>query len=225
MPTAQYLHLVDFHQVDLDKLKTQITDALENGQAFLAMLDDEPNAKDNQQALNDIIAFDHVNLALDRNWGLLSHLNSVVSRDEIRALHHELLPQISAYGTQVGQHVPLFSRYQQLAKDDSFFATLEPARQRAITLALQSFELSGVGLPSDKKLAFGKLSSELSTLSAKFSDNVLDATQSCFLPLTQAQLAGLPETALAMLADAGKDRKSTRLNSSHSRASRMPSSA
>lgn len=204
MPTAQYLHLVDFHQVDLDKLKTQITDALENGQAFLAMLEDEPNAKDNQQALNDIIAFDHVNLALDRNWGLLSHLNSVVSSDEIRALHHELLPQISAYGTQVGQHVPLFSRYQQLAKDDSFFATLEPARQRAITLALQSFELSGVGLPSDKKLAFGKLSSELSTLSAKFSDNVLDATQSYFLPLTQAQLAGLPETALAMLADAGK---------------------
>ena len=204
MPTAQYLHLVDFHQVDLDKLKTQITDALENGQAFLAMLDDEPNAKDNQQALNDIIAFDHVNLALDRNWGLLSHLNSVVSRDEIRALHHELLPQISAYGTQVGQHVPLFSRYQQLAKDDAFFTTLEPARQRAISLALQSFELSGVGLPDDKKLAFGKLSSELSTLSAKFSDNVLDATQSYFLPLTQAQLAGLPETALAMLADAGK---------------------
>ena len=204
MPTAQYLHLVDFHQVDLDKLKTQIMDALENGQAFLAMLEDEPSAKDNQQALNDIIAFDHVNLALDRNWGLLSHLNSVVSSDEIRALHHELLPQISAYGTQVGQHVPLFSRYQQLAKDDIFFTTLEPARQRAITLALQSFELSGVGLPSDKKLAFGKLSSELSTLSAKFSDNVLDATQSYFLPLTQAQLAGLPETALAILADAGK---------------------
>ena len=204
MPTAQYLHLVDFHQVDLDKLKTQIMDALENGQAFLAMLDDEPNAKDNQQALNDIIAFDHVNLALDRNWGLLSHLNSVVSRDEIRALHHELLPQISAYGTQVGQHVPLFSRYQQLAKDDIFFTTLEPARQRAISLALQSFELSGVGLPDDKKAEFGKLSSELSTLSAKFSDNVLDATQSYFLPLTQAQLAGLPETALAMLADAGK---------------------
>lgn len=209
MSTAQNLHLVDFKHIDLAKLETQITDALENGKAFLAMLDDEPMAKDNphalnDHALNDIVAFDHVNIALDRSWGLLSHLNSVVSSDEIRALHHTLLPQVSAYGTQVGQHVPLFGRYQQLAKDAEFFATLEPARQRAISLALQSFELSGVALPEDKKAEFGQLSSELSTLSAKFSDNVLDATQSYFLPLAQAQLSGLPETALAMLADAGK---------------------
>lgn len=207
------LHLVDFNQLPLERLNTAITDALANGQAFLSMLDDEAQQisyeqgsdkpPTSQQALNDIIAFDHVNLALDRSWGILSHLNSVVSDESIRELHHALLPQLSAYSTAVGQHAPLYRRYQQVVGDQPFFASLEPARQRSVTLALQSFELSGVGLPDAQKQQFAQLASELSTLSAKFSDNVLDATQSYFLPLTQAQLSGLPTSALAMLAEAG----------------------
>lgn len=202
--TADHLHLVNFHQINTATLNTQINDALANGHAYLDMLSEEPTAKDAQHALNDITAFDHVNLALDRSWGILSHLNSVVSTDEIRELHHELLPKLSDYTTAVGQHLPLFSRYQQVIDDKAFFESLEPARKRAIQLAVQSFELSGVALPDYKKAEFAKLASELSTLSAKFSDNVLDATQSYFLPLTEEQLAGLPDTALAMLKDAGE---------------------
>ena len=213
------LHLVEFNQLALERLKTAIDEALANGHAFLAMLDDEADLDNtagqansqvndaqlsSQQALNDIIAFDHVNLALDRSWGLLSHLNSVVSDEPIRALHHALLPALSAYGTAVGQHLPLYQRYQRVVSDESFFARLEPARQRSLTLALQSFELSGVGLAQAQKQQFATLASELSTLSAKFSDNVLDGTQSYFLPLSESQLAGLPESALAMLADAGR---------------------
>lgn len=152
------LHLVEFNQLALERLKTAIDEALANGHAFLTMLDDEARLDNkaaqadsqvndtklsSQQALNDIIAFDHVNLALDRSWGLLSHLNSVVSDEPIRELHHALLPALSAYGTAVGQHLPLYQRYQRVVSDQSFFERLEPARQRSLTLALQSFELSG----------------------------------------------------------------------------------
>ena len=66
-----------------------------------------------EQALDDIMQFDHINLALDRSWGVLSHLNSVMSNDDIRHVHHELLPMLSAYGTRVERHKPLFERYQQ----------------------------------------------------------------------------------------------------------------
>lgn len=166
------LHLVEFNQLALERLKTAIDEALANGHAFLTMLDDEAGQANNQvndaqlssqQALNDIIAFDHVNLALDRSWGLLSHLNSVVSDEPIRALHHALLPALSAYGTAVGQHLPLYQRYQCVVSDQSFFECLDPARQRSLTLALQSFELSGVGLAEAQKQQFATLASELST--------------------------------------------------------------
>lgn len=197
------LHLVDFNNLSLDEIKTQIENALTKGLEFLQKL--EINICENsEQALQDITDFEFVGLALDRFWGILSHLNSVVSNDEIRHLHHEILPKLSEYSTKVGQHQPLFSRYRQIVDDKAFFDNLPQARKRALRLALQGFELSGVALPDDKKAEFAKLSSELSLLSAKFSDNVLDATQSYFLPLTENQLQGLPTSALTMLQEVGE---------------------
>lgn len=216
---SENLRLVDFDNVAPDTLQNQIISAIDTANAFLdnisANTDSNNNASDfsAEQALSDIMTFDHINLALDRSWGILSHLNSVMSNDEIRHVHHELLPKLSAYGTRVGQHQPLFSRYQAIVNDTDFFATLEPARARAIELALRSFELSGVALPKAEQEKFAAIQSKLSTLSATFSDHILDATQAYALPLKPKQLAGLTESGLALLADAGEQYKARELAS------------
>ena len=205
------LRLVDFATATPSMLQSQVIDAIDNANAFLdAMTDTIDNST---SALEDVMTFDHINLALDRSWGILSHLNSVMSNDEIRHVHHELLPKLSAYGTRVGQHQPLFNRYQTIVNDTAFFATLEPARSRAIELALRSFELSGVALPKAEQEKFAAIQSKLSTLSATFSDHVLDATQAFALPLQDNQLAGLTESGLALLADAGEQYKARQLAS------------
>ncbi len=211
---APDLHLVDFAAANPSSLQQQVSAAIEQANAFLDEL--SGNTSDNninaEQALADIIAFDHINLALERSWGVLSHLNSVMSNDEIRHIHHELLPKLSAYGTRVGQHQPLFNRYQAIIDDKMFFAALEPARTRAIELAIQSFELSGVALPKAEQEKFAAIQSQLSTLSATFSDHILDATQAFALPLKKEQLVGLTESGLALLADAGEQYKKQQLD-------------
>lgn len=211
------LRLVDFADTAPIKLKQQINEAIDKASAYLDNLDKleldklETAAQDASieatSALADITEFDHINLALDRSWGILSHLNSVTSNDEIRTIHHELLPKLSAYGSRVGQNKPLFNRYQTIKNDDKLFAALEPARQRAIELALQRFELSGIALPTDQQRQFADIQSQLSTLSAKFSDNVLDATQAFALPLLNHQLSGITDSGLTMLAQAGEQYK------------------
>ncbi|WAI88984.1 Oligopeptidase A [Psychrobacter sp. SC65A.3] len=211
------LHLVDFADTAPSTLQQQVISAIDTANAFLDELTvctdskDTSTSIDAEQALIDIENFDHINLALDRSWGILSHLNSVMSNDEIRHVHHELLPKLSAYGTRVGQHQPLFSRYQAIVNDKAFFAALEPARARAIELALRSFELSGVALPKAEQDKFAAIQSKLSTLSATFSDHVLDATQAYALPLKTEQLAGLTESGLALIADAGEQYKTSQL--------------
>ena len=213
------LRLVDFATAAPSTLQSQVINAIDSANAFLDAMtdttDNDSNSADSSavQALKDVMTFDHINLALDRSWGILSHLNSVMSNDEIRHIHHELLPKLSAYGTRVGQHQPLFNRYQTIVNDTAFFATLEPARSRAIELALRSFELSGVALPKVEQERFAAIQSELSTLSATFSDHVLDATQAFALPLQEDQLAGLTESGLALLADAGEQYKASQLAS------------
>lgn len=194
------LKLVNFNQVSPEQIKAQVQQAIDAGNAFLDGLDSEiESPKQAQQALSDIIEFDHIGLGLDRSWGILSHLNSVMSNDAIREVHHEILPLLSAFGTRVGQNKPLYTRYQTIKNDSEFFASLEPARKRAIELAIQSFELSGVALDADKQSDYADIQSQLSTLSAKFSDNILDATQAYALPLKEIQLAGITESGLAML--------------------------
>ncbi|MGP5528494.1 M3 family metallopeptidase [Psychrobacter celer] len=210
------LHLVDFDNVSPATLQDQVRSAIDAANAFLdtmPALDFLPADRQisAEQALADVMSFDHINLALDRSWGILSHLNSVMSNDDIRQVHHELLPKLSAYGTRVGQHQPLFGRYQAIKNDTAFFAALEPARARAIELALRSFELSGVALPKEEQATFADIQSKLSTLSATFSDHILDATQAYALPLSQAQLAGLTDSGLALLADAGEQYKAREL--------------
>ncbi|MBP3946234.1 M3 family metallopeptidase [Psychrobacter sp. K31L] len=214
-PISPDLRLVDFANVSPSALQSQVISAIDDANAFLDAMTDhtDSNHSPAEQALSDVMNFDHINLALDRSWGILSHLNSVMSNDEIRHVHHELLPKLSAYGTRVGQHQPLFSRYQAIVNDKAFFTALEPARARAIELALRSFEMSGVALPKAEQEQFAATQSELSTLSATFSDNILDATQAYALPLKQAQLAGLTESGLALLADAGEQYKARELAS------------
>ncbi len=213
----QNLHLVDFEAVAPHDLQVKVDSAIAQGNKFLdnlaASISQGNDSISAEQALRDVIAFDHINLALNRSWGILSHLNSVMSNDEIRQVHHELLPKLSAYGTRVGQHQLLFSRYQTIVNDKPFFAALEPARARAIELALQSFELSGVALPKDKQDEFAEIQSKLSTLSATFSDHILDATQAFALPLQKEQLAGLTESGLVLLADACEQYKTRELAS------------
>ncbi|MDN5802814.1 MAG: M3 family metallopeptidase [Psychrobacter sp.] len=212
------LHLVDFPSATPDSLQSQVISAIDAANVFLDELTATTNSENGtdisaKQALTEVMTFDHINVALDRSWGILSHLNSVMSNDDIRHVHHELLPKLSAYGTRVGQHQPLFNRYQTIVNDTAFFAELEPARARAIELALRSFELSGVALPKAEQEKFAAIQSELSTLSATFSDHILDATQAYALPLEQEQLAGLTESGLALLADAGEQYKARELAS------------
>ena len=213
------LHLVDFSSATPTSLQSQVVSAIDDANAFLDALsattqtDAGSVGGSAEQALIDVLNFDHINLALDRSWGVLSHLNGVMSNDEIRHVHHELLPKLSAYGTRVGQHQPLFSRYQTIVTDKAFFAALEPARARAIELALRSFEMSGVALPKAEQEKFAGIQSELSTLSATFSDHILDATQAYALPLQAAQLAGLTDSGLGLLADAGEQFKARELAS------------
>ncbi|MCG3881718.1 M3 family metallopeptidase [Psychrobacter sp. Ps3] len=212
---ATHLRLVDFPSATPNHLQQQVTKAIDEANDFLDQLS-ASQAQDStpisaEQALDDIMQFDHINLALDRSWGVLSHLNSVMSNDDIRHVHHELLPMLSAYGTRVGQHKPLFERYQAIVEDTELYSQLEPARTRAIALALQRFELSGVALPKAQQEQFAAIQSKLSTLSATFSDHILDATQAYALPLQNEQLAGVTESGLGLLADAGEQYKAHQL--------------
>jgi len=135
---------------------------------------------------------------LSRVWSPISHMNSVVNSEALRAAYNACLPKLSEYGTEMGQNVRLYQAYKAI-RDSKQYEQLDTAQKKVIDNALRDFHLSGVDLPDDKKARFKKIQQQLSQLTTKFEENVLDATQGWTKHIDdETRLAGLPESACAM---------------------------
>ncbi|MCH9670659.1 MAG: M3 family metallopeptidase [Gammaproteobacteria bacterium] len=141
---------------------------------------------------------------LGRTWSPIGHLHAVVDSEDWREAYKACLPLLTDFHTQFGQNRALFEAYDAFANSDEF-KDLGAPEQRAVNNALRDFRLSGVHLNEDAKQEYAEISQQLSKLGAKFSENVLDATQAWTQHITDAkQLAGLPDSALALLSENAK---------------------
>ena len=143
---------------------------------------------------------------LNKAWSPVNHLHSVCDSEALRAAYNACLPRLSAYYSELGQHQGLYRAYQQIA-DGPEYARLDPAQRKVITDALRDFRLSGIALPPEQQARYKDIQQELAQLGAKFSENVLDATQAWTQHLTdETRLAGLPESARALARQTAQQR-------------------
>ena len=155
-----------------------------------------------------VMPMEAIDARIQAVWSPVSHMNSVVNTEALRQAYHACLPKLSKFSTELGQNTALYRAYQQLAESDEY-QHLDSAQQRVIDNALRDFRLSGVNLTAAERTTFQQLSQSLTAMTAKFEENVLDATQAWQLHITdEAELAGLPESTKSMMAQiAARDNK------------------
>ncbi|NOT98300.1 MAG: M3 family metallopeptidase, partial [Sideroxydans sp.] len=86
------------------------------------------------------------------------------------------------------------------------FEGLNAARKKIIENELRDFRLGGAELSDDKKKRYLEIQERQSELSAKFSDNILDATNDYTLLITEKnELNGLPDDALQTAQEAATE--------------------
>ena len=130
---------------------------------------------------------------LSRAWGIVSHLHSVNDVPEWREAYNNMLPEVSRFYAEIGQNLKLFGKYKAIRESQDFGA-LSPAQCKIVDNEVRDFRLSGAELPEDKMPRFQAIAEELASLSAKFSENLLDATNAFAEIVTdEAELAGLPD--------------------------------
>ena len=129
---------------------------------------------------------------LSRAWGIVGHLHSVKDVPPWREAYNDLLPEVTRFYSELGQNLALFSKYKALAASPEY-ATLSAAQRRIIDNEIRDFRLSGAELPDEQKPRFQELQEEGAALAAKFSENLLDATNAHAEIITdEKDLAGLP---------------------------------
>jgi oligopeptidase A len=155
-----------------------------------------------------VAPLEDANERLARAWGQVAHLHAVMDAPPLREAYNANLPKITRYWTALGQNLKLFGRYQALHGSPAF-ARLTAARRRIVENALRDFRLSGAELPAEKKARFAEIQNELARVAAKFSENLLDATNAWSVVVErEAGVAGIPADVLEAARDAAaKDGK------------------
>jgi oligopeptidase A len=151
-----------------------------------------------------VAPLEDANERVSRAWSQVAHLHAVLDSAELRTAYNENLPKVTQYWTELAQHTALFGKYRALAAAADF-ARLPPARQRIVEHALRDFRLGGAELPAEPKTRFARIQEELARLSAKFSENLLDATNAYSIVIGDpARVAGIPDDVLAAAREAAQ---------------------
>ena len=146
---------------------------------------------------NSIKALEQSTQILNKAWGLVWHLESVCNSEELRDAHNEVLPAVSEFGAKIPLDPKLWLTIKAFAESDES-KNLIPIDQRLYEETLKDFEEAGANLPQDKKDRLEEISGELAKVTQKFSENVLDATNSWQMIVQEEEkLKGLPSSVKA----------------------------
>ena len=146
---------------------------------------------------NTMLALEKATENLDYALGVVRHLEAVATSPELRAAWNAVEPETSAFYSRIPLNEGLWKQLQAFAATEEA-QNLSPVKKRFLTKTLDSFRRHGAELDTAGKTKLAELDVELSGLTTKFAENVLDSTNSWELLITdEAKLAGLPPSALA----------------------------
>jgi oligopeptidase A len=158
-----------------------------------------------------VAPLDDANERLSRAWGQIAHLNAVMNSPELREVYNANLPKITQYYTELSQDERLYVKFKAL-RACAGFAVLGAEQRKIVDNELRDFRLGGAELPPEDKAKFKALRERLDQLSARFNDNVLDATNAfSHLVTDKAELAGIPDDVLEAAAAAAEGQQGWKL--------------
>ncbi len=190
-PLLDFSCLPRFDAIRPEHVTPAITELLTENRALLAGLEAAPATWDDFAA-----PFFDGSERLSRAWGIVGHLHSVMDVPEWREAYNANLPEVTRFFAELGQNPHLFGQFKAI-KAGPGYANLTEAQRRIVDHEIRDFRLSGAELPEAVKPRFQAIQEELASLQAKFSENLLDATNAfAEIVADAAELAGIPADAV-----------------------------
>ena len=185
---------IPFDRIGAGDVQPAAIELLREARARLAAL----AAPNNDPAFdNTLQALDTLTEPLDWAMGVVRHLESVVTYPELRAAFNAAQPEVSAFYTGIPLDAGLWRNIKAYAATPDV-AQLTGARRRFLHKTIDTFRRHGADLEPAGKKRLEEIDVELTQITTKFGENVLDSTNAFELVLSNpADLAGLPPTAIA----------------------------
>ena len=144
---------------------------------------------------NTLLALERVTEKLGFAMGVIGHLESVRTTPELRKAYNAVQPKVSEFYSNIPLNAALWRQLKRFAATAEA-KSLEGVRARFLNKTLDEFRRAGADLDAAGKKRLSEIDVELTRLTQKFSENVLDATNAFeLIEDDEARLAGLPESA------------------------------
>ena len=184
-----------------DAIAADVELALAEAQKRLDAVIDQDRGRMNFDSV--VIGMEEATRILDEAWTLVEHLDSVNNSPALREAHNQMLPKVSAFRAKIPLNEHLWDLIETYSKTEEARA-LTGVRKRSLEETVASFKNHGAELSPDKKKRLEDVQAELSQVTQKYSENVLDSTNAFELIIDDvSRLAGMPQSAIdAARADA-----------------------
>ncbi len=193
---------IRFGDVRAEIVEPSINELLERMRKCIAEI---PNAHPRNYT-SVLMALDHATEPLDFAMSVVRHLESVATTPELRAAFNSVQGPVSSFYTSIALNAELWSAIK-VVDHSGEGKSLTPVHQRNLQKTISGFRRAGADLDAAGKAKLEELDVELTKVTTKYSQNVLDATNAYELIVTDlAQLAGLPESALAAAKESAKSK-------------------
>lgn len=178
-----------------DQIEPGITEALERAQTAVDAIANAPIESATYETT--FLGLERATEELTQAWGKVTHLQSVADSPELRAAHNAMLPKVSGFFARIPLNAELWRRLKAVAESPAA-AALTGIHRRFVDETVADFRQAGADLEATQRTRLEALQTELSQLTQKYSENVLDATNAWQLIVDdEKRLAGLPAHAKA----------------------------
>ena len=184
---------IQFDQINARDVEPAIHLLLEQMQHRVADLS-KPDIPRNYE--NILLTLDTMTEPLDFAMSVVGHLESVATTPELRAAYNAVQEPVSAFYSSIPLNSDLWLAVRAVA-ESPLARELAPVHKRYLEKTVRGFRRAGADLDEAGKQQLQEINVALTKATTKFSQNVLDATNSFELIITEpSDLAGLPESAV-----------------------------
>ena len=195
-------HTAPFHLIKTEHYEPAIRKGMEMHDEEVSTITHNPETP---TFANTIVALERSGALLDRVTTVFGNLLSAETSDELEAIAERMMPLLSEHSNNISLNEKLFARIKAVYESPES-EHLGTEDKMLLQKTYDSFIRNGANLSETQKERFRQISSELSTLTLRFSQNHLKETNNYGLQLKDEDLGGLPESIVEAYAQTAKEK-------------------
>src|SRR5689334_6551061 len=193
-PLLSGTYEIPFDQVKAEHVEPAADELIDGARKRIQAIIDAPGPR---TYANTMGALDECTEPLDYAMHVVGHMEAVATYPALREVYNAVQPRVAEFYSSIPLNEELWKAIKAFSETREA-KSLTGARKRFLEKTMADFRRHGADLDAEGKKKLQAIDVELTQITTKFSQNVLDATNAYEVVITDpAHLAGLPESAIA----------------------------